>query len=350
MPKLKFREFVQLASPDVQIDAANGLVKNVHVLGFTSRNGRRYLPEAVRKALPFYRGKVVNLDHHIQNDFAPDAPIAKRFGRLVNERFDESTGVWADLKFNPKHSFAEAFVWFAENDPEAIGFSHDANGAGRLDQDGTYLVEEISGVKSVDLVADPATTRGLFESYRMTEEAMDPIPQTGEMDSAEHISNYIGAIAKDSSLDEKMKLKKIKAALKLMATEPDETLPGTEGDVAGELPDNAEGEKKAYESLRKSSHPAIKRILRKLDAIEVREAYAARKQAMTEKCKEAKLPDTLVTELFIETLVEAKDETRVAALLKERAGLSESHKPKSNDPNPVGGEKKITEILNEMWS
>ena len=47
--------------------------------------------------------------------------------------------------------------------PENVGFSHnvEAKTSRRADR---VVVEAITRVQSVDLVADPATTRGLFES------------------------------------------------------------------------------------------------------------------------------------------------------------------------------------------
>lgn len=55
-------------------------------------------------------------------------------------------------------------MWDAEYAPENVGFSHNILARTTPQQDGTLLVEEITKVRSVDLVADPATTRGLFES------------------------------------------------------------------------------------------------------------------------------------------------------------------------------------------
>jgi hypothetical protein len=54
-------------------------------------------------------------------------------------------------------------AWDAEHQPENVGFSH--NVQARVTRDAQrVLVEAITKVQSVDLVADPATTRGLFES------------------------------------------------------------------------------------------------------------------------------------------------------------------------------------------
>ena len=54
-------------------------------------------------------------------------------------------------------------LWDAEHAPENVGFSHnvEARTARRGEE---VVVEAITRVQSVDLVADPATTRGLFEA------------------------------------------------------------------------------------------------------------------------------------------------------------------------------------------
>ena len=81
--------------------------------------------------------------------------------RGVNGR--PATGLFADFHFNPKHALAEQLLWDAEHAPENVGFSHnvEARTARRGDH---VVVEAITRVQSVDLVADPATTRGLFEA------------------------------------------------------------------------------------------------------------------------------------------------------------------------------------------
>ena len=54
-------------------------------------------------------------------------------------------------------------MWDAEHAPENVGFSHNVLARTARQGDGV-VVEEITKVQSVDLVADPATTRGLFEA------------------------------------------------------------------------------------------------------------------------------------------------------------------------------------------
>ena len=82
---------------------------------------------------------------------------------MRNVRVIENEGLFADFHFNPKHLFAEQLLWDAENAPENVGFSHNIE-AEVVQESDMQIVQKILTVRSVDLVADPATTQGLFES------------------------------------------------------------------------------------------------------------------------------------------------------------------------------------------
>src|SRR5262249_15134066 len=58
---------------------------------------------------------------------------------------------------------AQQLAWDAQWAPENVGLSHNVQ-ARTSRQEGQTVVEQILHVNSVDLVADPATTQGLFES------------------------------------------------------------------------------------------------------------------------------------------------------------------------------------------
>jgi hypothetical protein len=144
---------------DCELEADEAILRGVWVLGLESYNGRRYKPEACQAALGLYEA-LVNCDHPAGNPNASRS-MRDRFGRLVNPRFVEGKGIVADLHFNPKHPDAAMVRWFADNDPSALGLSHNAVGQGR-NVDGIFVIDRIVSVRSVDLVADPATTRGLY--------------------------------------------------------------------------------------------------------------------------------------------------------------------------------------------
>jgi len=152
----RLREWIA-AGTAIRVDRARSLITGVKVLGAESANGRRYTPEALRQAVGLYEGAAVNVDHI---DSARRS-YRDRIGRLQNARLD-ADGVYADLLINPKHPLAEQLLWDAEHCPRNVGLSHDAEGRTRIDQ-GLVIVEAITKVRGVDLVAEPATTHGLFE-------------------------------------------------------------------------------------------------------------------------------------------------------------------------------------------
>ncbi len=145
----------------MRVDRAAGVIRGVKILGLQSRNGRTYLPDALRQAAPLYEGAKVNVNHPKHAAGAP-RDYRDRIG-VIRGATATDDGLLADFHFNPKHSLAEQLLWDAEHSPENVGFSHnvEARTVRRGDQ---LVVEAITRVQSVDLVADPATTRGLFEA------------------------------------------------------------------------------------------------------------------------------------------------------------------------------------------
>ena len=141
------------------VDRNKCIVYGVKVLGFNSMNGRIYDPKAIRDAVPLYENAPVNKDHKTE------APLfSDRLGWLQNVRFT-SEGLYADFRYNPHADGIESFLWFAENNGLGdVGFSHLVSGKSIPDQDGTERVVRIDRVRSVDLVANPATTTTIFES------------------------------------------------------------------------------------------------------------------------------------------------------------------------------------------
>jgi len=145
----------------LRVDRELGVLRGVKVLGLESRNGRSYRPEALRGAIALYEGAKVNVNHPKGHPGAP-RDYQDRIGVIRQVEF-RPDGLFADLHFNPQHALAGQLAWDAAHAPENVGFSH--NVQARVARHGDrQLVEEIARVISVDLVADPATTRGLFES------------------------------------------------------------------------------------------------------------------------------------------------------------------------------------------
>ncbi len=158
-------EFFDFSSPQRKIDKENGVVSGVKILGVKSRNNRVYPLETLRDAAPLYENAKVNVNHP---DGAPNESrkYQDRVGSIKNVTLQEN-GLYGDFHFNPKHPLAEQMLWDAEKAPENFGFSHNVEAVVRL-ENGAQVVDKIVRVRSVDLVADPATTSGLFESERAT--------------------------------------------------------------------------------------------------------------------------------------------------------------------------------------
>jgi hypothetical protein len=144
----------------VRVDRGKNLITGVKVLGARSQNkGREYPPSTQRRAHGLLEGSNVNIDHTSKP--GQPAPLASRFAKLQGVR-DQNGETYGDLRYNPKHPLAESLLWFAENEPSALGLSINAHGKERR-RGGKNIVEEITRLFSVDLVGDPATTKGLFE-------------------------------------------------------------------------------------------------------------------------------------------------------------------------------------------
>lgn len=155
-------------SNNLRVDREKGIIYGVKVIGFDSKNNRTYTAPALREAVSLYDGAKVNIDHPERDALQP-RKVQDRFGVLRNAKFVEGSGVFADLHFNPQHALAEQLVWDAENNPSAFGLSHNAMGTPGRRVNGKQTIESITAVRSVDVVADPATTNSIFEHQEQPE-------------------------------------------------------------------------------------------------------------------------------------------------------------------------------------
>jgi hypothetical protein len=167
-------EYVDSRGVALRVDRAAGVLRGVKLIGLESLNGRRYRPEALSAAVTLYEGAKVNVNHPKEGPLAP-RDYRDRLGVIRQVEFRVDDGLFGNLHFNPKHALAEQLAWDAENNPRNVGFSH--NVLARLTRDGEQtVVEAITHVQSVDLVADPAATQGLFEETA----AAEPSEETDE--------------------------------------------------------------------------------------------------------------------------------------------------------------------------
>jgi hypothetical protein len=156
------QEYVTSKSQRLRVDREAGVIRGVKLLGLMSRNGRRYLTQALTDAIGLYEGAKVNINHPKGHPLAP-RDYQDRLGVVRGIAFRAGDGLFGDLHFNPRHALSEQLVWDAEHAPQNVGMSHNVLARTKQRGDET-VVEAITKVQSIDLVADPATTSGLFEA------------------------------------------------------------------------------------------------------------------------------------------------------------------------------------------
>jgi hypothetical protein len=297
------QEFCDSRGVSLRVDGASGVIRGIKILGLVSRNGREYLPEALSRAVGLYEGAKVNVNHPKGYPLAP-RDYQDRMGVIRNLQHRAGDGLFADFHFNPKHYLAEQLVWDAEHAPENVGFSH--NVQARTSRHGeTTLVEEIVRVHSVDLVADPATTRGLFESA----------------------ATVAGTSANTSAVTE------------LPGMEPADALPGAASNPAPCLP-IVEQHSDVFQKLCHEQASEISRLQCEIDRLSAQGAAEVRRARALALLAEYQLPNpdsadaatkAIVSETFLQSLLSAPDESTMRRLVKERSRLVGSAKQWSQE-------------------
>lgn len=268
----------------LSVDRAGGVIHNVKVLGLVSENGRRYLPEAVRKAASLYEGIRVNINHP-EGKPTDQRSAYDRFGKLENIRWVEGDGLYGDLVYLKSHPMAERICEAAERMPDVFGLSHNAGGDGKVDRDGTFVVSEIVEVRHVDLVADPATTKSLQESRqakplkesKMDEklkEALDGLKEAmGKLEAC--YTEADGEAEKDAMEAEDEKEKK--DAAEAEGGEKEEKKDATEAEVEVEIEDDGEEEEDEDKQPMEGKRGKLtaRKLLQENKALKAREAVRA---------------------------------------------------------------------------
>jgi hypothetical protein len=307
------QEFFDSRGLPLRVDRESGILRGVKILGLASRNGRTYLPQALSGAIHLYEGAKVNVNHPKGSPVAP-RDYQDRIGILRGITLRENEGLFGDFHYNPKHALAGQLIWDAEHSPENVGFSH--NVQARTSRSGDQvLVEAITKVTSVDLVADPATTHGLFEA-RSVLAADAPSPATGQLLPASELTLPALRTLRPDLVEE------------LLAAQ------------AGELG----------------------RLQSEVDRLQLQESLREKRQLARRLLAEFKLPDpdapdpwsrAISSERFLETLWSAGDEAAMRRLVEERAELVRSvrsspapattfaGKPTSRDQHLVEGSSAV---------
>lgn len=258
---------------DIRIDRAAGEIRGVKVLGTASRNGRVYPESTLRAAASLYAGVAVNVDHNETS--LGGRGVGDQFGRLESVAFSEGA-LRGNLQYLKSHPLAEQILETAERFPGRLGLSHAAEGNTKPDGHGGAIVSSITEVHSVDLVTNPASTSGLFESsggggvtledfkagilsphypgggyYGQLREGVDvdEDPDASDAKVREGFAAAIRAAVDDQSLNLAATMKKIRKILKAQESVlgsvgelPDDTDDTDTDDVLSDRPELAIGE------------------------------------------------------------------------------------------------------------
>jgi hypothetical protein len=283
-------------SPFEESSVSGNVISNVKLLSSVSRNGRTYSEQAMKDAQRLYENVAVYFDHPTSRELKERGGTRKvrdLAGKVLNPRRGAGE-IRGDIQLidvaEGGDASPRAFIAaLAEQMPDMVGFSHRAAGKLTKGKAGAGdVVESLSHVYAHELVTDPATTNGLFESLQTTDE-----PSGKE--------------------ENEMEIK-------------DLTLEG----LRKERPDlikavQAEIEESAEMTALKAENTRLK------DAQELREnedKERKHKEMVAELLKEAKLPEKVVTDTFKAQLEEAKDKAAVEALIADRKLLAENSKGK----------------------
>lgn len=258
-----------------QVDAAEGIIRNVKVLGRVSANGRRYSDRAMEDGVRLYEGIKVNIDHPPLEVPGQSRSYVDGFGDLRNLRFvkkssngsGQDDGVFGDLHFNRKHHLAEQLVEDAVRFPKNFGLSHNAKG-NLTGAEGNEVVESLTVARSVDIVGRPATNKSIFESegYTMKKKTVKQILESNSQNK--------GAIRLKNLLEQD-------PAMMPVAAEPVEVDDGASGDeeVKNALAKAAAGIAKKAVSGEMDKQEAMKKFKELIGLAEKMEAGGAESEA-----------------------------------------------------------------------
>ena len=165
---MELRETLErgIAFAEACVDHGGGVIQNVALLGAASLNNRVYTRQAMADAAKLYSGVPVYVNHPTESEMLDRGGVRSVLdlaGRVLNPRL-VGTQVRGDIQVLEREPTKSLFLAIAEQMPGIAGMSHRASGSTHMDESGTEVVDSIDHVFAVELVTEPATVAGLFES------------------------------------------------------------------------------------------------------------------------------------------------------------------------------------------
>ena len=262
---------------EATFDKENIKINGVVLLNTQSSNNREYTRECMMGAVKLFEGVKAYVNHPSTEETKTGRRDVRNLaGKYINARFSEGK-IRADFIGLPNEN-GKLYLDIAKTMPDIAGNSQHAEGKFRI-SGGKQIVESLERVRSVDLVAEPAATAGMFESNISKEKVME---------------------YKDITI----------ATLK-------ENRSDLYSQVLSEGSASRDDEVKQIKESRDST-------AQKLDLLEAEKAVSEKGIRIEKILKESKLPVEAVTEVFRKTLLsitESKDSTlekQAQALIEDR--------------------------------
>jgi hypothetical protein len=303
-----------------------GVVRGVKILGTSSPNppvGRsgvrrtRYSDAALLEAERLYEGLQSYIDHPANRDPNGERSYRDRFGRFRNVKAKPGDGLYGDYVVNPRHPVAEQFLWDAENNPAAVGISHNARGTGSVQGD-EFVIESVKFARSGDVVTEPATTVSLFESKE------NPMGGTAPTTPAPTTNAPAPSTTPaPASTPAPAPAAPATTTMQVPVTVVESRPAPSASAAASTQPTTVELLEQRLNRLEES----LKAEKAESDKLRVQLAGRERKERVDALLIEARLPGHAVTEVFKVQLLEAKDDAAVKALLEDRKRIAWHQSP-----------------------
>ena len=162
----EFRETVPQGEPFREAHVVGDTIQGVALLGSLSLNNRVYTQRALEDAARLYDHVSVFVNHPTESEMQDRDGVRSVMdlaGQVLNARV-VGEQVRGDIQIMNREPTKSLFLAIATQMPGIAGMSHRARGTVEIDEDGKETVTSIDRVFAVELVADPATVNGLFES------------------------------------------------------------------------------------------------------------------------------------------------------------------------------------------
>jgi uncharacterized protein YggU (UPF0235/DUF167 family) len=304
-------------------EAKNGsfIIEGMALLGAKSKNNRNYPDDTRKKAIGLFEGIKAYCNHPKKGDEDEPRAVQELIGRHRNVRFDEGASmVRSDLHLSPTRLVKDYIIPHIRSNPSIIGNSISA--AGKIADDGTVM--EITKARSVDLVAEPATTSGIYESTQKNVDKNTKGEKTMKVDLKEVMEDEEAMAALREHFEEEFEVESSVANLKgenselkeqLAAYKMKEQVVAVKEEIDGILT-----EAKLPEDTKKD--PELRAILESAKDKDARKAIVSRMEKVAESVSKGKAAPSVerekITEGQYSNLTEGNLMAQVASMFRAR--------------------------------